>query len=181
MHFLPHFIFYAILTAAGGVWAGVSYEEEVLPLLEKYCYECHGDGADKGGVELDRNDGVSIDQKWDLWDGVDQHLNFQTMPPEEEPQPSDEERGVIRDWIDTVVFGFDPATIPPGRVTLRRLNREEYNNTVRDLLGVTAFRPADDFPADDTGYGFDTVADVLTLPPVLLEKYFKAEIGRASV
>jgi hypothetical protein len=58
----------------------------------------------------------------------------------------------------------------PGRVTARRLNRSEYNNTVRDLLGVT-FRPADDFPQDDSSYGFDTIGDVLSLPPLLMEKY----------
>ncbi len=60
-----------------------------------------------------------------------------------------------------------------GRVTARRLNRAEYNNTVRDLLGID-FRPADDFPQDDSGYGFDNIGDVLSLSPVLLEKYLKA-------
>src|SRR5262249_16208871 len=61
----------------------------------------------------------------------------------------------------------------PGRVTLRRLNRAEYNNTVRDLLGVD-FRPADNFPVDDVGYGFDNIGDVLTLQPLLMEKYLDA-------
>jgi hypothetical protein len=64
----------------------------------------------------------------------------------------------------------DPA---PGRITARRLNRSEYNNTVRDLLGVT-FRPADDFPQDDSSHGFDTIGDVLSLPPLLMEKYMSA-------
>ena len=64
-------------------------------------------------------------------------------------------------------------------MTARRLNRAEYNNTIRDLLGVD-FRPADDFPQDDSGYGFDNIGDVLSLSPVLLEKYLKAaEIGGA--
>jgi hypothetical protein len=61
----------------------------------------------------------------------------------------------------------------PGRVTLRRLNRAEYNNTIRDLLGVD-FQPAKDFPADDVGYGFDNIGDVLSLPPILMEKYLSA-------
>ena len=61
----------------------------------------------------------------------------------------------------------------PGRVTARRLNRTEYNNTIRDLLGVD-LRPADDFPQDDSGYGFDNIADVLSLSPVLMEKYMSA-------
>ena len=61
----------------------------------------------------------------------------------------------------------------PGRVTIRRLNRAEYNNTIRDLCGVD-FKPADDFPADDVGYGFDNIGDVLSFPPILLEKYLAA-------
>ncbi len=61
----------------------------------------------------------------------------------------------------------------PGRVTARRLNRTEYNNTVSDLLGLDV-RPADDFPQDDSGYGFDNIADVLSLSPVLMERYLSA-------
>ncbi len=68
----------------------------------------------------------------------------------------------------------DAAVRPsPGRVTARRLNRTEYNNTVRDLLGID-FRPADDFPQDDSGYGFDNIADALSMSPVLMEKYLRA-------
>ncbi len=65
------------------------------------------------------------------------------------------------------------AHFDPGRVTIRRLNRAEYNNTIRDLVGVD-FHPADDFPSDDVGYGFDNIGDVLSLPPVLLERYLGA-------
>src|SRR5436309_1484037 len=61
----------------------------------------------------------------------------------------------------------------PGRVTLRRLNRAEYNNTVRDLCGID-FTPADDFPSDDVGYGFDNIGDVLSMQPILMEKYMAA-------
>ena len=76
-------------------------------------------------------------------------------------------------WIKTDVFGSDPQDPDPGRVTLRRLNRAEYRNTIRDLLGVD-FNTLEAFPPDDTGYGFDTIGDVLTLPPMLLEKYMNA-------
>src|SRR5204862_6936859 len=73
-----------------------------------------------------------------------------------------------------VVFRTD-CTGPrdPGRVTIRRLNRAEYNNTIRDLVGVD-FKPAADFPTDDVGYGFDNIGDVLSLPPLLMEKYLAA-------
>ena len=64
-------------------------------------------------------------------------------------------------------------TFDPGRVTIRRLNRAEYNNTIRDLIGID-FHPADDFPSDDVGYGFDNIGDVLSMPPILMEKYLAA-------
>ena len=69
---------------------------------------------------------------------------------------------------------FDRTAKPNvGRVTIRRLNRTEYNNTIRDLVGVD-FKPAEDFPADDVGYGFDNIGDVLSVSPLLLEKYLSA-------
>ena len=79
------------------------------------------------------------------------------------------------------MLGTD-ATADPGRVTARRLNRTEYNNTIRDLLGVT-LRPADEFPVDDSGYGFDNIGDVLSLSPMLMEKYINARavVARAAV
>ena len=78
-------------------------------------------------------------------------------------------------WIDGELaqVGLRRRPRDPGRVTIRRLNRNEYNNTIRDLLGVD-FQPADDFPSDDVGYGFDNIGDVLSMPPILLEKYLAA-------
>ena len=89
----------------------------------------------------------------------------------------------IVEWIESSPNRPSRAPRPdPGRVTARRLNRAEYNNTVRDLAGVD-LRPADDFPADDAGYGFDNIGDVLSLPPVLMEKYMAAadKIARAAI
>ncbi|RLS43185.1 MAG: DUF1587 domain-containing protein, partial [Planctomycetota bacterium] len=96
------------------------------------------------------------------------------MPPVDHPQPADDERQKMIDWINShaMTLKCDEAVFP-GRVTVRRLNRSEYNNTVRDLFGVD-FQPASSFPADDTGYGFDNIGDVLTLPPVLFERYLEA-------
>ena len=99
-------------------------------------------------------------------------LDRKMMPPAPRPRPSPEEVAVVLGWIDANLSSED--TQPnPGRVTARRLNRAEYNNTVRDLLGID-FRPADDFPVDDTGYGFDNIGDVLSISPVLMEKYMTA-------
>src|SRR6185369_15834195 len=65
------------------------------------------------------------------------------------------------------------APVNPGRVTVRRLNRTEYGNTIRDLVGLD-FTPADDFPSDDIGHGFDNIGDVLSISPILMERYLAA-------
>jgi hypothetical protein len=159
---------------AGGVRGEISYEKQVTPLLSKYCYGCHGHGKAKGDLALDAYkspaDAVN-DPK--TWERVLHNLRTHTMPPEKKPQPSLAEAGLITHWIETQVFKCDCDQPDPGRVTLHRLNRAEYNNTIRDLVGVK-FQPADDFPADDSGYGFDNIGDVLSVPPVLLEKYLAA-------
>src|SRR5437016_13574082 len=95
------------------------------------------------------------------------------MPPERKPQPSADERRRLETWIKQDVFGIDPKNPDPGRVTVRRLNRVEYRNTIRDLLGVE-FDTENEFPPDDTGYGFDNIGTVLTVSPMVLEKYLAA-------
>jgi len=150
------------------------YHADIEPLLLRYCYDCHGDGAEKGGIALDIHDNIAILQAdRPLWLRVLENMENGVMPPPDNPQPSLEETALIGRWIDEVVFHHNCNEPDPGRVTIRRLNREEYNNTIRDLTGVR-FNPADDFPADDSGYGFDNIGDVLSLSPVLLEKYLRA-------
>jgi hypothetical protein len=83
------------------------------------------------------------------------------------------QREILTNWVTATFFACDCNHPDPGRVTIRRLNRAEYNNTIRDLVGVD-FQPASDFPADDSGYGFDNIGDVLSLSPVLMEKYLAA-------
>src|SRR5204862_7738177 len=89
------------------------------------------------------------------------------------PRPSAEQLAYIEQWIKHSAFRIDPNHPVPGRVTVRRLNRVEYRNTVRDLMGVTYDTNAE-FPPDDTGHGFDTIGDVLSLSPLHLEKYIAA-------
>src|SRR5678815_1919024 len=96
------------------------------------------------------------------------------MPPDDKPQPSVEERKAFLDSVRAVYANFDRNAKPdPGRVTARRLNRAEYNNTVRDLIGMD-LQPANDFPSDDVGHGFDHIGDVLTVSPVLMEQFLDA-------
>jgi hypothetical protein len=106
-----------------------------------------------------------------VWQKVLQYARTRTMPPPKADQPTDEEREQLVESLHRELYQVDPANPDPGRVTVRRLNRSEYRNTVRDLVGVS-FDPTIDFPQDDTGYGFDNIGDVLTLPPMLMEKYF---------
>ena len=152
------------------------YKAHILPLLERYCYDCHGDGSSKGDISLEifENDKVRL-TKHSEWERVWSVVEAQQMPPQNKKQPSRADRLRLLDWIERAVFRHDCAHPDPGRVTIRRLNRVEYGNTVRDLFGLRkGFRPEDNFPVDDSGYGFDNIGDVLTVPPVLLEKYLTA-------
>ncbi len=105
---------------------------------------------------------------------VVEYLEAGIMPPEDAKQPTPEEIASVNAWISMQLANLSGTTTrDPGRVTIRRLNRVEYNNTIRDLVGID-FQPADDFPSDDVGYGFDNIGDVLSMPPILLEKYLAA-------
>ncbi|MGD9747384.1 MAG: DUF1592 domain-containing protein [Verrucomicrobiales bacterium] len=153
----------------------IDYATEIEPLLSNYCFDCHGDGAKKGKIELDAHaTPEERNQDLGLWDLVYKNLEVTTMPPAGKPQPSPAEREKLLRWIESSVFHLDPENPDPGRVTLRRLNRDEYNRTIRDLFGIEGLRPADRFPSDDTGYGFDTIGEVLRISPGLLEKYVDA-------
>ena len=152
----------------------VTFEKNVAPLLDQYCFSCHGNGKHKGDVILDQyRDEASGLADVKLWTKVREKVQNGEMPPEKKPQPTPRERELLLRWIEEKVFKCDCDHPDPGRVTIRRLNRVEYNNTVRDLIGIN-FQPADDFPVDDSGYGFDNIGDALSLPPVLIEKYLGA-------
>jgi Protein of unknown function (DUF1592)/Protein of unknown function (DUF1588)/Protein of unknown function (DUF1587)/Protein of unknown function (DUF1585)/Protein of unknown function (DUF1595)/Ca-dependent carbohydrate-binding module xylan-binding/Planctomycete cytochrome C len=151
----------------------ITFEQNVKPLLSQYCYGCHGEKK-KGDLDLRiyTTDALVMKDR-DVFEKVLHNLQTHEMPPENKPQPSLAERSLITSWIETELLGCDCNHPDPGRVTLRRLNRTEYNNTIRDLVGVS-FKPADDFPVDDVGYGFDNIGDVLSLSPMLMEKYMTA-------
>ncbi|MEW6305350.1 MAG: DUF1592 domain-containing protein, partial [Verrucomicrobiota bacterium] len=152
----------------------LDYRKDIKPILEQYCWDCHADGMKKGGFSFDDHSSeTALLKDRHIWEMVSHNVSQKIMPPEKKPQPSEAERAKIARWVETEVFKIDPKNPDPGRVTIRRLNRQEYNNTIRDLVGVD-FQPADDFPADDSGYGFDNIGDVLSIPPVLLEKYLAA-------
>jgi mono/diheme cytochrome c family protein len=151
------------------------FTSQVLPILNQYCFTCHGNGKKKGDLVLDRFtnlQSVRADKK--VWSSVTDMLEQHSMPPDNKPQPTEDQYKTLLTWIDQATNQID-CTGPkdPGYVAIHRLNRNEYNNTIRDLVGVD-FKPATDFPSDDTGYGFDNIADVLTMSPLLMEKYIAA-------
>ncbi|HKI17120.1 MAG TPA: DUF1592 domain-containing protein [Isosphaeraceae bacterium] len=149
----------------------VLFSRDVAPILARYCMSCHDAIAAEGGVVLDRfSDQVPDLEHATLLLRVAGNLRSESMPPEGEPHPGAAELETLNAWLDAAA----PAPKrDAGRVVLRRLNRAEYNNTIRDLVGLD-LRPADEFPSDDVGYGFDNIADVLSTPPVLAEMYLAA-------
>ena len=163
---------FGALQAADNSAAHKQYEQEIIPLLQMYCYDCHGAEKQKGDLNLaNYKNGAIADKARKVWKEVTHQLNAKEMPPEKErKQPSDSERKKIVAWVKSLSANDAPD---PGRVTVRRLNRFEYNNTVRDLVGID-IQPANDFPDDDVGHGFDNIGDVLSLPPLLMEKYLIA-------
>ena len=164
-------------TPSGKAFTGnAGFKDEIRPLLAKYCISCHGPTKPKGDLNLAAYaDGDSILKAPKVWELVADYVESGEMPPKEKDKsrPSQSESEKIVAWVTGRLSQLDCTKSSPGRVTLRRLNRVEYNNTVKDLVNVD-LRLADDFPSDDVGYGFDNIGDVLTMPPILMEKYLAA-------
>ena len=175
----------AIALAAAPAWAATEASQPPADRLRTLCSQCHADGAAEGGLAIDdvlsraaadgasKHPGDAGGGDHAAWLAIWKNLRAGTMPPADEPQPSDEDRRTLLRWIEQDMLGIDSGRPDPGSVTVRRLNRQEYANTVRDLLGVR-FDVAEKFPADDTGHGFDTIGEVLSLSPMLMEKYVDA-------
>ena len=147
------------------------YSRDVAPLLDRYCLQCHDNAAAQGRIVLDVfGDGPPDPKYRSLLLRVADNLRTENMPPDGEPRPNDEELETINSWLDIALLANNPS---PGRVAIRRLNRAEYNNTIRDLFGLD-LHPADEFPSDDVGYGFDNIGEVLSTPPILLDLNLRA-------
>ena len=139
----------------------------IQPIINEYCSDCHADGMDKGGVAFDAfKTEKELVENHDLWLRVLKNVRAGLMPPEKKAQPKPEEVAALESWIKKTSFNIDPENPDPGRVTLRRLNRVEYQNTIRDLMDVY-FNTTEEFPPDDTGYGFDNIGDVLSISPAV--------------
>jgi hypothetical protein len=181
------------------------YEKEIRPLLATHCGKCHSGPKAKVGVDFAAfPDEASVLRSRKTWQQAWRALHAREMPPEDRPQPTAAERDKLTDWIESILRRPDPGGRPdPGRVLLRRLTRAEYSNSVADLIpsvaprGPRYFDPAKgfpekglhllhfqdgpkpivaDLPPDEADHGFDNQGDVLTLPPLLMEKYFQAAV-----
>ena len=151
-----------------------SFDSTVQPVLSKTCLACHNESLASGNLNivpyLKRESLADREQ----WDRILRKVRSGEMPPKGVPRPPQPQMEALVRFVQGEFDKADAAVKPdPGRVTARRLNRNEYSNTIRDLLAVD-FRAERDFPTDDTGYGFDNIGDVLTISPVLMEKYVNA-------
>lgn len=171
-------------TGLGQLRSSEPISPAALELLQTHCSGCHGAAEPEAGLNLEHFRTVgSIRLEPEIWEKVLRRVVSGSMPPPASNSMSGEERDQLGRWIDSALHAIDCSeSAQPGHVTLRRLNRNEYRHSILDLLQVD-YRTAATFPGDDAGYGFDNIGDVLSLPPVLLEKYLTAaeEISRLTI
>ncbi len=152
-------------------WPADFAQAAVRPFFSQHCFDCHSGPDAEGGIDLEAftsAEDISADR--DRWRRIERMIATGQMPPEDMPRPNADRAAEIAAWIAEQVEQLDcSGPVDPGRTTIRRLNRRQYVNTVRDLLGVEV--DGDALPPDDVGYGFDSIADVLSLPPMLMDKY----------
>ena len=164
--------------SAAGADAAVSFAKDIRPVLEAHCFKCHNTEKRKGGVDFSGvTDEASVTKQRKLWRAALAQVGAQQMPPEDAKPLAPAQREQLLDWLGRVakVDCADPANRDPGPALVRRLNRAEYNLTLRDLVGLEFDAgEAVGMPDDGVVTGFDNVAAALNLPPTLLEKYFAA-------
>lgn len=155
--------------------ASPEFDATVAPVLTKNCTPCHNERNTSGGLNIKPyTAAATLRTQRDDWEKILQKIRSGEMPPKGMPRPTPDQVAAIVKLTDAEFERADRNVLPdPGRVTARRLNRVEYTNTIRDLLAID-FRADKNFPADDSGYGFDNIGDVLTVSPVLMEKYVAA-------
>ncbi|MBX3743562.1 MAG: DUF1592 domain-containing protein [Akkermansiaceae bacterium] len=161
------------LTLAAARAAEPAFDQIAKPFIGKHCVECHGPEKQKGKLRLDT---LPVDfsdpHTASKWKEVVTSVSNHEMPPEDEPQPPSAESAAFAGWLEARLGEAEIAK-RSSRVVMRRMNRAEYNNTIRDLLGVD-FRPADQFPEDPPAGGFDNIGQALTMSPMQMELYYNS-------
>jgi hypothetical protein len=155
----------------------------VEPMLGEYCSRCHNDIDNIAGLSVDdlKADDIRTGAHAAQWEKILRRVAAGEMPPHGKTQPAPELRAAFVNWLDTSRAGYLAANPDPGRATLRRLNRVEYANAVRDLLALDVDFSRE-LPADNSGFGFDNIADVLSVSPTLMERYVTVagKVGRMA-
>jgi mono/diheme cytochrome c family protein len=143
-------------------------------LVSTYCVSCHNERVKTANLMLDKVDADQVSNSADEWEKVVVKLRSRAMPPPGARRPDNETYDKVATWLETELDRAAAAHANPGRpAALHRLNRAEYANAVRDLLGVE-IEPRMMLPADEQAYGFDTNADALSIQPALLDRYLSA-------
>jgi hypothetical protein len=166
----------AILVSAAALSIPLAAEApDVFAYMDRTCVACHNATAKAGDLDLKAlRSAATFDEDREIWEKVVEKLETGKMPPPGLPKPKAETTSAVVSWLRSEFARQDRMAKPDaGHISARRLNRAEYNNTIRDLLGID-IRPADNFPADTAAYGFDNISDALTLSPALLEDYVDA-------
>ena len=151
-------------------------------LVDRYCAGCHSQQLKTGGVVLQGLDMANVGADANVWEKVLRKVRTGEMPPPRLPRPDSPASAEFITWLESSLDKAGTANPNPGRPALHRLNRAEYTNAIRDLLALDIGAGAT-LPADDSGYGFDNVADVLTVSPILLERYMSLarKVSRLAV
>ena len=161
-------------TRSAGVFAADPPDAPVAAFLRQHCQQCHGEKKPKGGLRLDRMEAdFTKPDMVEQWQSIRNRLRAGEMPPKDQPRPDAKQAAAVIQWIDARLVEVAARRKPEGRTVLRRLNRVEYQNTVRDLLGVD-IDLKDMLPEDPVAFGFDNVAAALNISPVQMERYLEA-------
>jgi cytochrome c553 len=162
-----------LIRISGQTAAPQEFSKSVSPVLTSTCSQCHNDRLSSGGLNVANLSGPFVQHRAE-WEKILRRVQAGEMPPPGATRPPEATLQAFTDAIGREIERADTLVKPdPGRVVARRLNRAEYSNTIRDLLAVD-FRAEKYFPTDDSGDGFDNIGEVLTVSPVLMEKYLSA-------
>src|SRR5262245_10602341 len=174
---------FTLAGAARGSRTAAPPSPEFSTLISTSCVTCHNDRLKTGGLSLQSIDLANVPAHADVWEKVMRRLRTGEMPPATvRVRPDARTVGALQVYLEDALDAAATAHPNPGRAPVHRLNRAEYSNAIRDLLAVDV-RPGEWLPVDDSGYGFDNIAAVLSTSPALIDRYMSAarKISRLAV
>jgi mono/diheme cytochrome c family protein len=185
MKLIAAFVGVAMAGIAAGQQVSSAGAPAVSPnraVLNRYCVTCHNEKAHIAGLMLDKANVDNPPQSAEVWEKVIRKLRTSAMPPAGRPRPDKAEYDSVATYLETSLDSAAAATPNPGRLSVHRLNRSEYANAIHELLALDVDGEAL-LPADDSGYGFDNIGDVLSVSPLLLDRYMSAarQISRLAI